>query len=600
MPLKPASITWDLSQPRATDFDDIYFSKDAEQETHRIFIEPSAILDRARQQHTVCVGELGFGTGLNFAVLAQQILTETDAKLRFISFEKFPLRPSDWDQAIRLRRTVLPIYGDLQGQAPPLIPGWHQRVFANGRVVLNVYHGDVACGLADLARRQSNPIDAWFLDGFAPDKNPDMWTRTLLGQLAELSNATTTVATFSAAGQVKRDLQAVGFEMRKVDQRPFKRESLAGQYREQSTRTQTIAPTQVTIHGAGLAGAFVARHLAEAGVTVHVFDPSGIAQGASALPNTVLHARLMTDGSASAELYSSAFHYASTYLRRFEGFNASGVIWSQGDNLNIDKLSRISDTYGANDRDQHPWIHYLSPSDSIAVAGLTAEPYTAFPRGALFHPTGGTIATPLLVKTLLAHDQIHIHQRHGQVDEALPNVACTATDIRRFAGCDLLEVTPVYGQLDAFDWVGGKTTMPVVGNGYLVPTDTGCLLGTTYEHHQWDRQDATSHNLATNAHLLGTAKLSWVRRHRGARCVASDRSPVVGKLNTQQDNFWMLTGLGSTGTSVGALAAAAISAELLGWLPPLAPEVVHLMRPGRFQERQSRRGVRHIKPMEPL
>jgi glycine/D-amino acid oxidase-like deaminating enzyme len=143
--------------------------------------------------------------------------------------------------------------------------------------------------------------------------------------------------------------------------------------------------------------------------------------------------------------------------------------------------------------------------------------------------------------------------------------------------------------------------MPVVGNGYLVPTATGCVLGASYEHRPWLEDEATAHNLQLNQHLLGGTRLSWNSRRRGARCVSSDRTPVVGQLHSDGDSdaLWLHTGLGSMGTTAGVVGAAALSAALLGWLPPLAPEVAHLLRPERFRERQARRGVRHIEPLQP-
>ncbi len=595
MPIRPANIQWSGAQPTARDFDDIYFSDDGIAETQRVFIQPSGILERSQQQPAVCVAELGFGTGLNFAILAQALLTQPTARLHFISFEKFPLARSDWDKVLHQRRQALPIYEELVRQAPPLLPGWHQRVFAGGRITLQVYHGDVADGVADLAVRQVNPVDAWFLDGFAPSKNPAMWSAPLYAHIASLAHAATTVTTFTAAGHVRRGLQNVGFDMRKVDQQPFKRESLAGVYQGEATRTAYSPLPRATIHGAGMAGAFTARHLAEAGVSVQVFDPHGIAQGASSMAATVLHSRLLGDGSAHADLRSSAFHYASTYLQRFDGFAATGVMWVQGPNLDAPKLQRISDAYQARDANQHGWIRHLSGTDAsdLCAAKVSAD--------ALYHPSGGVVDAPALCAELLDHAAIEVIPAAGPLDATAPNIVCAATATRRFPGCEWLEITDVYGQLDWYDCEQPVTRMPVVGNGYLVPTVRGCVLGASYEHKPWQEEEATAHNLQLNQHLLGAARLSWSGRRRGARCVSSDRTPVVGQLHgdAHQDALWLHTGLGSMGTTAGVLGAAALSATLLGWLPPLAPDVMHLLRPERFKERQARRGVRHIEPLPP-
>jgi tRNA 5-methylaminomethyl-2-thiouridine biosynthesis bifunctional protein len=599
MPIRPADIEWRGNQPLARHFDDIYFSNDGVAETRRVFIQPSGILEQALHQPTLCVGELGFGTGLNFAVLAHDLLQHTNTRLRFISFEKFPLRQRDWDTAAQARGAELPLYKELAQQAPPLLPGWHQRVLADGRVTLQVYHGDAADGLADLAARQTNAVDAWFLDGFAPAKNPDMWAQALYPRMASLAGPHTTVATFTAAGAVRRGLQAAGFEMRKVDQQPFKRESLAGVYRGVNARADKAGHTALkaaVIHGAGMAGAFTARHLADAGVEVTVFDPNGIAGGASVMPATVLHSRLLGDGSANADLRCAAFHYAVNYLQRFGAFQPTGVTWIQGPNLNDAKLQRISAAYQATDADQQGWIQHLSAAQ--------ASERCAAPIGAdaLYHPGGGVVDAAALCRELLGHPNIEVIAAAGEIDPAVPNIVCAATATRRFPGCELLEITNIYGQLDWYDCDTRPAAMPVVGNGYLIPTDGGCVLGASYEHKPWNEDEATAHNLKLNQHLLNGAALTWTDRRRGARCVASDRIPLVGQISADsnagtQAPLWLNTGLGSMGTTAGGLGAAAISAALLGWLPPLAAEVLHAIRPERFRERQARRGVRHIQPL---
>ena len=90
----------------------------------------------------------------------------------------------------------------------PLIPGWHQRRFADGRVLLSVYHGTAETMVEALARSESGAVDAFYLDGFAPDRNPAMWSPALFEQLTRCAGTGSTVATFTAAGAVRRGLAA--------------------------------------------------------------------------------------------------------------------------------------------------------------------------------------------------------------------------------------------------------------------------------------------------------------------------------------------------------------------------------------------------------
>ncbi len=592
MPLRSANISWQAGQPRSADFGDIYFSEDGIAETLRVFIEPSDILAMVREQPQLCIGELGFGTGLNFAVCAREVMQRSSVQLHFVAFEKYPLTQQDWQRVFAWRGSALPVYAELRRNPLPVLPGWHQRTLAAGRIVLSVYHGDVASGLADLTARQRNPVDAWFLDGFAPAKNPSMWRPENFHLLARMSRQGTTISTFTAAGAVRRGLQAAGFTMRRVDQQPYKRESLAGVFARSTTRKPQMPPTVVKIHGAGIGGACMARHLAEQNTPVQVYDPAGVARGASVIDAAVMHCRLLGDSSTDAELRVSAFHYASNYLQRFEGLLSEGVLQVQGPNLDARKLARIARAYDAGHSDQSYWIQHL---DQTRARQLSA---TQVQGDALLFPTAGVIDLPLLCARLLEHPQIEVIRERADFALDQCNVVCSGSSARQFNGCDWLEITDVHGQLDWFA-TPPLAKLPVIGNGYLVPTDEGCALGATYENTPWPAADATAHNLKLHAHYLAdagleTTDLRWLRRARGARAVTSDRVPLIGKFEMvgAQQQQWIATAFGSMGTSVAPLAAAMVTNEILGWMSPVSAEVQAAVLAERFRERQARRGVR--------
>jgi len=316
------------------------------------------------------------------------------------------------------------------------------------------------------------------------------------------------------------------------------------------------------------------------------------------MPAAVLHARLLADGTPQADLRSSAFHYAAAWLRRFDGFRPDGVVWIQGPNMDQHKLERISRAYGADDADQHHWIVRLGAAEAAELSGA------AIGADALFHPLGGVVDGPGLCAELLSHPNIEVRPVLGTLVDDHPQVVCTASAARQLPGCELLEIVDIHGQLDLYACTPPPVHLPIVGNGYLVPHAGGCVLGATYEHQPMAPEQATAHNRRLNAHLLGDTQLRWQGRRRGARCVASDRTPLVGRIaaaaRAQQDaGVWLHTGLGSMGTTAGVLAAAAIAAEMRGWLAPLAPRVADIWAPGRFAVRQARRGVRHIRPLTP-
>ena len=167
--IEAAQLTWRDGQPYSENYEDIYHPANGPQEVKRIFIGPGGLPQLARERDRICVGELGFGTGLNFAVTAEACLREGCA-LHFMSFEAAPIEPREFTALARKRAADQPIYAELATHYPPLIEGWHRRYFAKGKITLSVFWGDVASGLADLTGRQRRPIELWYLDGFDPRK----------------------------------------------------------------------------------------------------------------------------------------------------------------------------------------------------------------------------------------------------------------------------------------------------------------------------------------------------------------------------------------------------------------------------------------------
>ncbi len=579
--LTPANISWRGGQrdgqPYADDYGDIYFSKEGIDEVARVFMAPCGLPERAGER--VIVGELGFGTGLNFAVCATRILADSKARLHFVSFEKHPLRAADWQRVADQYGTQLPIYRELVATPLPVLPGWQRRVLAGGRITLSVYHGDVADGLADLAERQTAGVDAWFLDGFAPAANPDMWSETVCALLARTAASGCRIATFSAAGAVRRGLAQAGFAMQKVDQRPFKRESLSGTLAD--GRKPASPPRHAAVFGAGIGGACVARHLADAGIDVHVFDPAGIAGGASAIPCAVLHGRLLGDGSAAAAWRAAAFHYASAYLHDRRGVSRTGALQLQSANMDAAKLARIATAYAADSEHQQFWLRILSAAEASATAGLPIE------ADCFYFPTAGVVNLPETCEDLLDHPRIVFHATAGSLTPEVPTVICAGSAARTW--CDWLEVADVHGQLDRYEG-SACAALPIVGNGYLVPHADGCTLGATYEYAPWEGDRAVSHNLEQNRHLVDASSMVRQASYRGARAVTSDRLPIIGRL---ADNLWIASGYGSMGTTAAPLGGAMISAALLGEMAPVSVEVNRALDPLRFKVRQARRGVRH-------
>ncbi len=226
-----SSLEWRNGQPYSQTFNDIYFSTDdGLEETNQVFIAQNQLETRFKslQDTTFTIIETGFGTGLNFLVTSALWLAHAPphAQLYFYSIEKYPLKLADLSRVHALWPQFSAISCELLNQYETLKSGTNHFSIAGGRIQLALQVDDVALALPQLTKK----ADAWFLDGFAPAKNTEMWTADVFAQIALLSQTNTTFATFTSAGIVRRGLQAVGFKVEKQAGFGKKREMLRGTF----------------------------------------------------------------------------------------------------------------------------------------------------------------------------------------------------------------------------------------------------------------------------------------------------------------------------------------------------------------------------------
>jgi tRNA 5-methylaminomethyl-2-thiouridine biosynthesis bifunctional protein len=175
------------------------------------------------------IAETGFGTGLNFLMLWQAWEeAQCPCSIRFYSFEKFPLDLETAKTCHRAWQNDLgPWIHQLENEWPnQQKEGWQSINFCDGKLLLNIYHGDISDGLKHWPP-QTQP-DIWFLDGFSPAKNRDLWSDELFDHMAKTAKKGTRMSTFTAAGFVRRGLKERGYQMEKVKGYGTKREMLKG------------------------------------------------------------------------------------------------------------------------------------------------------------------------------------------------------------------------------------------------------------------------------------------------------------------------------------------------------------------------------------
>ncbi|MCG8316706.1 MAG: bifunctional tRNA (5-methylaminomethyl-2-thiouridine)(34)-methyltransferase MnmD/FAD-dependent 5-carboxymethylaminomethyl-2-thiouridine(34) oxidoreductase MnmC [Pseudomonadales bacterium] len=342
----PATLNWkDDSTPVSDQFDDIYYStENGLDETQYVFLHHNQLMERWRQlkdtaNSVFTIAETGFGTGLNFLTVcaAWQQQPLCNARLHFISVEKFPLTQQDLQKALTAWPSLQSYANQLISHYPVLVKGYHRIEFPALRISLTLIFEDATTAYQQLTGK----IDAWFLDGFAPSKNPQMWQPELYDAIKSLSHRGTTVATFTAAGAVRRGLESVGFSIEKHPGFGHKREMISGIYSAQADIQTTLPHSQspwykvapqafsakrvktAIVNGAGLAGTATARALAERGIeTTLIEQGTAIAQGASGNPTGITFTKLSPFDNAQNRFYQKAYLYSiATIKQRFQASN---------------------------------------------------------------------------------------------------------------------------------------------------------------------------------------------------------------------------------------------------------------------------------------
>ena len=416
--LQTASLTWQDNTPCASDYDDVYFSKDDGcAESQYVFLQQNDLAHRFAQLETThfTIAETGFGTGLNF-LNTWQLWREhrkVGQKLYFISAELHPITADDLSACLAQWPQLKTLAAQLLANYPPPVKGMHCIELEDG-VTLILLFDDVIEGFSQLLE-SSHPnlaydnlraVDAWYLDGFSPKQNQAMWRDELFQLMAKLSHRGSTLATFTSAGFVRRGLQAAGFVCQKVKGYGRKREMLRASYLGLPTATidtkahrrhsvygdfwpisRTKPSRSVIVIGAGIAGCTTAWTLAQAGMQVTLIDSlSAPMQEASGNPQAVLFPKLSTDDTLFSQFNLLSLLHAWRFYRQpafKSAFTDCGVLQL----LNAGK---------DNDRDlaQHFGLDTLVQYCNAEQASQLAN--THIESDALFYPQSGFIDTQKL------------------------------------------------------------------------------------------------------------------------------------------------------------------------------------------------------------
>lgn len=228
MSITPARLCFETDgTPRSVLYDDVYHTRSGGPDQARhVFLAGNGLPQRWQGKERFSILETGFGLGLNFLTTWANWKADSDPcrHLHFFSVEKHPLTTNDLVTAHAQWPELAELSAQLRGCWPPLEPGRHPIALEEGRILLELVWGDANEALAELDDR----FDAFYLDGFAPDKNPDLWDNLIFRHLSRLSARHASLATWSVAGIVRRGLSEAGFQLEKRPGFSGKRHMLVG------------------------------------------------------------------------------------------------------------------------------------------------------------------------------------------------------------------------------------------------------------------------------------------------------------------------------------------------------------------------------------
>ncbi|WLH50288.1 bifunctional tRNA (5-methylaminomethyl-2-thiouridine)(34)-methyltransferase MnmD/FAD-dependent 5-carboxymethylaminomethyl-2-thiouridine(34) oxidoreductase MnmC [Pseudomonas tolaasii] len=652
-PITHAQLDWDeQGRPHSRVFDDVYFSdKSGLEETRYVFLEQNCLQERFAAlpaNGRLVIGETGFGTGLNF-LCAWQLFEQhaaAGARLHFVSVEKYPLTHTDLQRALALWPELAPFAEQLLAQYIAIHQGFQRLVLDNGRVTLTLLIGDALEQLPQLDAQ----IDAWFLDGFAPAKNPDMWTAELFAELARLAAPGSTISTFTSTGWVRRLINAAGFKMKRTPGIGHKWEILRGEFlgwpKEASplpaakpwfARPPAIAGERhAIVIGGGLAGCASAASLAARGWRVSLLERhDALAQEASGNPQGVLYLKLSAHGTALSQLIVAGFGYTRRlleHLHRGVDWDGCGVLQLAFDAKEGQRQAQLAEAFAPQ------LLHQLDREQAQAKAGV------ALAHGGLFFPEGGWVHPPALcawqagqpgISLLPHHDVLDLRKADGgwqawDGDRLLASapvvVLAGAADVQRFADLPLKRIR---GQITRLPQTAESAALATVvcAEGYVAPPRLGeHTLGASFDFKS-DDLTPTAADHAGNLALLQDISTDLAQRlHAEAldpatlpgraafRCTSPDYLPIVGPLADREafdqtyavlrkdarqvpdtpcpwlDGLYVNSGHGSRGLITAPLCGELLAAWINDEPLPLAASVAEACHPNRFALRALIRG----------
>jgi tRNA 5-methylaminomethyl-2-thiouridine biosynthesis bifunctional protein len=558
--------------PRSERFGDIYYSlQDGLSETRAVFLSGCHMPDIWVDRPAFTVAELGFGTGLNIAALLQmwaehrateripksvQRFLDTNARqkshLHIFSIEAFLMTRDEAARALNAWPELAPFSEAILNQWPKSRHGFHIMEFPQWGARLTLALMDVREALT----QWNGKADAWFLDGFSPALNPDMWAEDVLGLIGQRSKPAARLATFTVAGAVRRGLNEAGFAVSKQPGFGKKRERLEAVFGGEVTPSPIKIP-RILVMGAGIAGCSLSYALSSVGLDHDLCDPNGLGAQASGNRAALVTSRLDAGGGAISQLFADAHAYATELYRRLspQAILRDGVLQrarTERDRTRFEKVAAQPCFAG----------DALQPHDD----GLfMAEALAVEPLAVLNALIGGRMIHAAPRRDIDSYDHVFWAVGAGVWDQSF------AAD---------LDLRPVRGQVEVA--TAEADIPPQAWGGYAIPVPEGVLFGATHDREDrlTDIRDADRlRNIDTLSkalpELAAGIEPSRLTSRASVRVTTRDHLPVAGTLSP---GIHVLTGLGGRAFCLAPILALDLVAQVFDIPSSLMASARHLVQ----------------------
>ena len=587
------NLTWDNNEPRSLDHDDRFFQSNVIEETSEVFIKANNLLERwaANKQSNFKIAELGFGFGLNFLITAKywyQHNQNSKEWLDYVSIDCFPLNIKDFKKVLANYPELKEFSDEFIEHFPIECNGFTRVEFPKFRIRLTLIINNVEDALASLIGNKNNKFDAWYLDGFDPNKNLSMWSSKVFESLYLLSSKNATFGTYTAAGFVRRGLEENGFKVSRVKGFANKRHRLQGVYKNGGGKFKSkIVPKKIAIIGSGIAGTCLAYKLASQNISVDLFDKK---KDLNLNPWAAMYPKFSLGIDSRSELLIEGYFYSYRfYSKILNSFMNTGITFlDNGSERNswIDRIIKLD----RNDlfTQQSPEDINLQNNINQSFAGLKIN-------------LGGCISIDELNKTLVAHENINFINDKDFLEYEIDNkIKLKFKEGNNYEGYShlilasggaLKSVIPKirlkHGAIAGFrDKKLNDIKYPINNSGYILPKFNNLnWAGSIYSNDEILDTDIIDYKkiIDKNNHLLTEDDIKNIKKTwLGVRASLPDYLPVAGAI--EQEKVFVLGGLGSRGLSLAPLLAETIMNDICNIPSPISQEVREAISPLRFND----------------